>query len=80
MTAGPDGGEDLNFLRTCLVWQPRRLHSSSAQLRPGRWSSITVAGSADQGAVITQAKELVRFERKRGYQLDELVRIIKDAG
>ena len=48
------------------------------EFRRGR--GITVAGSADQGAVIAQAKELVRFARKRGYKLDELVRIIKDAG
>jgi DNA-binding transcriptional regulator YhcF (GntR family) len=48
------------------------------EFRRGR--GITVAGSADQGAVIAQAKELVRFARKRGYQLDELLRIIKDVG
>jgi DNA-binding transcriptional regulator YhcF (GntR family) len=43
-----------------------------------RGHGITVAGSPDRSAVITQAKELVRFARKRGYQLDELLRLIKE--
>src|SRR5436189_2293659 len=38
-----------------------------------RGHGITVAGTAERSAVITQAKELVRFARKRGYQLDELL-------
>jgi DNA-binding transcriptional regulator YhcF (GntR family) len=46
------------------------------EFRRGR--GITVAGSPEQGAVIAQSRELVRFARTRGYQLDELVRIIKE--
>jgi hypothetical protein len=39
---------------------------------------VTVAGTAEQGAVVVQAKELVRFARQQGYRIDELVRIIED--
>jgi hypothetical protein len=35
-------------------------------------------GTAQRGAVVAQAKELVRFARRQGYRLDELVRIIED--
>jgi len=39
---------------------------------------VTVAGTAEQGAVVVRAKELVRFARQHGYRIDELVRIIED--
>jgi len=48
------------------------------EFRRGR--GITVAGTPEQGAVIAQAKDLVRFARRHGYRLDELVRIIQDVG
>jgi GntR family transcriptional regulator len=48
------------------------------EFRRGR--GITVAGTAQRGAVVTQARELVAFARKQGYRLDELVRIIEDVG
>src|SRR4026209_448499 len=40
------------------------------EFRRGR--GVTVAGTPDRSAVISQAKELIRFARTRGYQLDEL--------
>src|SRR5262245_37564674 len=46
------------------------------EFRRGR--GITVTGTPEQGAVITQAKELVSFARKHGYQVNELVQIIQD--
>jgi GntR family transcriptional regulator len=46
------------------------------EFRRGR--GVTVAGTAEQGAVVVQAKELVRFARQQGYRIDELVRIIED--
>lgn len=46
------------------------------EFRRGR--GVTVAGTAEQGAVVVRAKELVRFARQHGYQVDELVRIIED--
>jgi GntR family transcriptional regulator len=46
------------------------------EFRRGR--GITVAGTPEQGAVITRVRELVTFARQHGYQPDELVRIIHD--
>jgi GntR family transcriptional regulator len=46
------------------------------EFRRGR--GITVTGTPEQGAVITQAKELISFARKHGYRIDELVKIIED--
>ena len=46
------------------------------EFRRGR--GVTVAGTAEQGAVVVRAKELVRFARQHGYRGDELVRIIED--
>ena len=45
-----------------------------------RGRSVTVAGTPEQGAVVVRAKELVRFARRHGYRLDELIRIIEDVG
>src|SRR5512133_1414754 len=46
------------------------------EFRRGR--GITVTGTPEQGAVISQAKELVSFARKHGYQVNELVQIIEN--
>src|SRR5213595_773379 len=43
-----------------------------------RGRGVTVAGTAQQGAVVQRAKALVRFAREQGYRLDELVRIIEN--
>lgn len=45
-----------------------------------RGRGVTVAGTAEQGAVVVRAKELVRFARQHGYRIDELVRIIEEVG
>src|SRR5829696_6999243 len=45
------------------------------EFRRGR--GITVAAAPDHGAVVVQARELVRLARKHGYRRDELVTIIK---
>ena len=42
-----------------------------------RGRGITVAGTPEHGAVVTRARELVRFARRHGYKPDELVRIIE---
>jgi GntR family transcriptional regulator len=46
------------------------------EFRRGR--GITVAGTPGRGAVVAEAKELVRLARRHGYQIDELVQIIED--
>lgn len=45
------------------------------EFRRGR--GITVAGTPEQSAVISRAKDLVEFARRRGYRVDELVEIVK---
>jgi GntR family transcriptional regulator len=45
------------------------------ELRRGR--GITVAGTAERGAVLSKARELVAFARRNGYQPDELIAMIK---
>jgi GntR family transcriptional regulator len=45
------------------------------ELRRGR--GITVAGTAERGAVLAKARELVAFARRNGYQPDELIAMIK---
>ena len=45
-----------------------------------RGRGITVAGTAQHGAVVARARELVRFARTHGYRVDELVEIIENVG
>jgi DNA-binding transcriptional regulator YhcF (GntR family) len=45
------------------------------EFRRGR--GITVSGTPEKSAVISQAKDLVAFARRRGYRVDELVEIVK---
>jgi GntR family transcriptional regulator len=57
----------------------RRLRDEGLlEFRRGR--GITVAGTPAQGAVVARARELVRFARRHGYRVDELVRIIESVG
>jgi DNA-binding FadR family transcriptional regulator len=46
------------------------------EFRRGR--GITVAGSPQRGAVTVRARELVRFARRQGFQLDQLIQIIEN--
>lgn len=43
-----------------------------------RGHGIVVAGSPQRGAVISRARELVAFARQHGYQLDELLQLMRD--
>jgi GntR family transcriptional regulator len=45
------------------------------EFRRGR--GVSVAGSAERGAVLTQARELVDFARRHGYRRDDLIRLIE---
>lgn len=47
------------------------------EFRRGR--GITVAADSERGAVVTCARELVRFARRHGYRPDEVVRIVERA-
>src|SRR5215212_11325984 len=48
------------------------------EFRRGR--GVSVAGSADRGAVLTQARALVDFARRHGYRRDDLIRLIERIG
>jgi GntR family transcriptional regulator len=45
------------------------------EFRRGR--GITVAGSAQQGAVLARARELLRYARQHGYDRAELIHVIE---
>jgi len=47
------------------------------EFRRGR--SVTVTGAPEDGAVVARARDLVRFARRHGYRVDELVEIIQRA-
>jgi GntR family transcriptional regulator len=48
------------------------------EFRRGR--GITVAGTPERGALVAQARELVRAARRQGYALDELIEILESVG
>ena len=48
------------------------------EFRRGR--GISVAGTPERGAVVAQARELVRLARRHGYRIDELVDLVKSVG
>ena len=54
-----------------------RLFPDEGLLEFGRGHDITVAGTPQRGAVLTQARELVRLARQHGYRRDELIQIIE---
>lgn len=45
-----------------------------------RGRGITISGSPERGAVVAQARDLVLFARRRGYPLDELLKIVERVG
>jgi GntR family transcriptional regulator len=46
------------------------------EFRRGR--GITVSGTAQRSAVLTQARELLAFARQHGYRRDDLIEILQD--
>jgi GntR family transcriptional regulator len=48
------------------------------EFRRGR--GITVVSAPERGAVVAQARDLVRFARRNGYDVDELMQIIESVG
>lgn len=45
-----------------------------------RGRGVTVAGTAETGAVVARARELVAFARTQGYRRDELIKLIEQLG
>lgn len=46
------------------------------EFRRGR--GVTVAGTAESGAVIARTRELIDFARRQGYRPDELITLIEN--
>jgi GntR family transcriptional regulator len=59
------------------VLRALRLLREEGLLEFRRGHGIRVAGTPQRGAVVSRARELVRFARQQGYQPDELVAIIQ---
>lgn len=43
-----------------------------------RGRGVTVTGTPQRGAVVAQARELVRFAERQGYRRAEVIRILED--
>jgi len=67
-------------VNTNTVLRALRVLRDEGLLEFRRGRGITVAGTPERGAVVAQARELVRFARTQGYRLDELVRIVESVG
>jgi DNA-binding transcriptional regulator YhcF (GntR family) len=68
-------------VNTNTVLRALRLLRDEGLLEFRRGRGISVAGTpgtAERGAVVQEAGELVEFARRQGYRLDELVEIIQD--
>lgn len=60
------------------VLRALRLLREEGLLEFRRGRGITIVGSPEQGAVLAQVKELVRFARQYGYRRDDLVKLIEN--
>ena len=67
-------------VNTNTVLRALRVLRDEGLLEFRRGRGISVAGTPERGAVVTRARELVRFARQQGYRLDELIEIIEDVG
>jgi GntR family transcriptional regulator len=71
-----DLAAELRVNRNTVLRALRQLRDEGLlEFRRGR--GITVAATPDHGAVVVQARELVRLARKHGYRMDELIEIIE---
>jgi GntR family transcriptional regulator len=59
------------------VLRALRLLRDEGLLEFRRGRGVTVSGSAQQGAVLARARELVRYARQHGYDRAELIRVIE---
>ncbi len=64
-------------VNTNTVLRALRLLRDEGLLEFRRGRGITVAGTAEKGAVMAKLNELLRFARSQGYQPEELVTMIR---
>ena len=65
-------------VNTNTVLRSLRLLRDEGMLEFRRGRGVTVAGTPEKGAVIAQARALVRFARQQGYRREELIQLIDD--
>jgi len=64
-------------VNTNTVLRALRLLREEGLLEFRRGRGVTVAGTAESGAVIAEVRELLAFARSRGYRPDEVVEMIQ---
>ena len=64
-------------VNTNTVLRALRLLRDEGLLEFRRGRGVHVAGTAQRGAVLAKAKELVQFGRRYGYDPDELIDLIR---
>jgi GntR family transcriptional regulator len=64
-------------VNTNTVLRALRMLRDEGLLEFRRGRGVTVAGTAERGAVVARAKELVHFARRQGYRREELLELIE---
>jgi GntR family transcriptional regulator len=64
-------------VNTNTVLRALRLLRDEGLLEFRRGRGITVAGTAEKGAVLTKLNELLAFARSQGYQSEELISMLR---
>lgn len=59
------------------VFRALRILRDEGLLEFRRGRGVTVAGTPERGAVLGQARELLRFARQQGFRREELLRMIE---
>jgi GntR family transcriptional regulator len=64
-------------VNTNTVLRALRILREEGLLEFRRGRGVTVAGTAERGAVVARAKDLVQFARRQGYRREELLELIE---
>lgn len=64
-------------VNTNTVFRALRILRDEELLDFRRGRAVTVAGTAEAGAVTARARELIAFARTQGYRRDELLKLIE---
>jgi GntR family transcriptional regulator len=64
-------------VHTNTVLRALRMLRDEGLLEVGRGRAITVAGTPEQGVVVTKMKELIDLARRNGYRRDELLTMME---
>jgi len=64
-------------VNTNTVLRALRLLRDEGLLELGRGRAIIVAGTPEQGAVLTRLKDMIEFGRRQGYRREELIAMME---